>query len=305
METWRSRHWCFTINNPNGWDIAELQSLERECSYLIYGIEKGALDTTHFQGYVEFKNAIKFSSMKKKLTRAHIEPRRGTAKQASDYCKKEGDFTETGTLSSTKTNQKQNWRQIIEWAELGDLESIKEEFPQVYLRYLPQLRSMARPDVSILPELQHEWWYGPTGTGKSSKLWRDYPIHYQKELNKWWDGYDNEDIVAIEEWSPKNECTASFLKVWTDHYPFPAQVKFGKLHRIRPKKIIVLSNYTIDQCFPNIEDSAPLKRRFKVIHYPAIFRPPVSPIPRTTSPNFVEFINSYLNEVDLDEINRI
>jgi len=40
---------------------------------------------------------------------------------------------------------------------------------------------------------------------------------------------------------------------------------------IRPKKIIVTSNYTIEECFPNVQDHLPLKRRFKVKHFPGIF----------------------------------
>ena len=27
----------------------------------------------------------------------------------------------------------------------------------------------------------HEWWVGPTGTGKSKKVWEEYPTHYAKK----------------------------------------------------------------------------------------------------------------------------
>lgn len=98
-----------------------------------------------------------------------------------------------------------------------------------------------------------------------------YPDHYAKELNKWWDGYEGQDVVAIEEWCPKNECTASFLKIWADRYPFPAQIKGGSLRQIRPKKVIVLSNYEMEQCFLSTEDLDPMKRRFKVVRFPLFF----------------------------------
>lgn len=70
--------------------------------------------------------------------------------------------------------------------------------------------------------------------------------------------------MAIEEWSPKNECTSSQLKIWADRYPFCAEIKGGTLQKIRPLKIIVLSNYSIDECFENSQDLEPIKRRFKV-----------------------------------------
>ena len=147
--------------------------------------------------------------------------------------------------------------------------SIRDEFPGDYLRMYDKLLRLRKRDRTIIDgELEHEWWYGPTGTGKSKRVWEEYPEHYAKQLNKWWDGYQDEDVVVIEEWCPRNECTASFLKIWADRYPFPAEVKGGNLKKIRPTKIIVTSNYTIDQCFERAEDRGPIKRRFKQVYFP-------------------------------------
>ena len=266
-----AKGWCFTINNPTFDDEFELEALKLDADYLVTGKEVGSEGTPHIQGFVIMKTPSTLVRMKQHLSRAHLEQRRGTAKQAADYCKKDGDFEEFGELpTSAAEKTKEMWKNCITWAENGELDRIKEEYPGTYLRYLEKLRSLARPKVSILPELENEWWYGPTGTGKSRKLWRDHPDHYAKQLNKWWDGYDGESVVAIEEWAPKNECTASLLKIWADRYPFPAEVKGGKLHRIRPTKLIVLSNYSIEQCFTNVEDLEPIRRRFKVIHFPNV-----------------------------------
>jgi RNA helicase. len=135
----------------------------------------------------------------------------------------------------------------------------------------------------------HEWWYGPTGTGKSKSVWELYPNHYGKQLNKWWDGYEGEDVVVIEEWSPKNEVTGSFLKIWADRYPFNAEIKGATLKKIRPKKIIVTSNYTIEECFPTMQDCEPLKRRFKTVYFPQIF------VPRGPLPTTDQLLNEMLS----------
>jgi len=130
---------------------------------------------------------------------------------------------------------------------------------------------MAQYEPSTKPldgELCHEWWVGSTGTGKSKLAWELYPHHFAKGLNKWWDGYAFQEVVIIEEWAPRNECTASFLKKWADRYAFPVEVKGAILPNIRPKKIIVLSNYTIEQCFDRREDWEPMLRKFKVIKFP-------------------------------------
>lgn len=268
----RSRGWCFTINNPTLEDSFAIELLKSNVQYYIYGKEHGQdRNTFHWQGFAYFQHPVTMGRIKSLLTRAHLEPQRGTVNQAINYCKKDGDFEEWGQRPEHGggSTQRERWRTLIELAEQGNMERIRDEFPSEYFRYYERIRSLRiRQSNPINGPLAHEWWYGPTGTGKSSSLWRMFPGHYAKELNKWWDGYNDEQVVAIEEWSPKNECTAAFLKVWADRYPFPAQIKGGSLKKIRPQKIIVLSNYTIDECFPDEQDREPIKRRFKVVHFP-------------------------------------
>lgn len=189
---------------------------------------------------------------------------------------KDGEFVELGERPLSKKEKgdkggeayKQKWKKLLALAESGELDKIKEIAPAEYVLHFPKFKSLRDYQSTIIDgALGHEWWYGPTGTGKSRTVWELFPNHYQKELNKWWCGYNGEDVVVIEEWCPKNECTGSHLKIWADRYPFTAQIKGGSLQKIRPKKIIVLSNYTIDQCFTNVEDLLPLKRRFTIKHF--------------------------------------
>jgi len=268
----RSRGWCFTINNPTDEDHASIQKLVEDAQYVIVGNEVGSEGTPHLQGYCFYKNTTRFSRIKDILPRAHIEKQKGNNIAAIDYCKKDEDYKEWG-IPPENNNQKEKWSSIIALAESGNLEAIKSQHPRIYFQHFEKIQSFLVREIMILDgELEHEWWYGPTGTGKSSKVWNDHPIHYAKKKNKWWDGYRDQDVVVIEEWSPNFHMLGSELKIWADRYPFPAEIKGGSLQNIRPKKIIVTSNYTIDQCFPATEDSSPLKRKFKVIHFPGLFR---------------------------------
>lgn len=264
----KTRAYCFTINNPTQDDIDTVNTIA--CEYIVYGREVGEGNTPHLQGYVHFKDALTVAAMSKRIPRAHLEARRGTVDEAVNYCKKDGDFTERGIKPKSQkekgANEKQRWRTIIAKAEDGDEEWLKEEEPKVYATMSQKLKSLRKREASVMQgDLPHEWWYGPTGTGKSSKLWQDHPDHFQKKKSKWWDGYDGQSVVALEEWSPANEKTADSLKEWADRYPFTGEIKGGTLQRIRPAKIIVLSNYTIDECFEHESDREPLKRRFKVV----------------------------------------
>lgn len=272
MSNERSRGFCFTINNPSSFDEIDLEDLVKQTQYTIIGYEKGESGTLHWQGYCYFSNKKSFEQIKAILPRAHIEKQRGSCTQAIDYCKKDGDWKEWGNRPSGGTNQTHKWKEIIQLAKQGRIEAIEDQYPAEYLRYYKMLLGLHKPEHPIiLQTLENEWWFGDTGTGKSRELWERFPNHYQKPLNKWWDGYSGEEVVAIEEWSPKNEVTASLLKIWADRYPFCAEVKGGTLQKIRPKKIIVLSNYKPQDCFTNAQDLGPILRRFKIKHFVTIY----------------------------------
>lgn len=86
----RLRNVVFTINNPRRGENDEYVEPEYDADrmrYLGYALERGANGTVHFQGYAEFYTPTTLQSIKVFLgdTRAHIEPRRGTAQQARDY----------------------------------------------------------------------------------------------------------------------------------------------------------------------------------------------------------------------------
>lgn len=264
----RSRGWVFTINNPTGWDDVDIEQAKDESQYLIYGKEVGEEGTPHYQGFVYFRTLKSFLQVKTLLKRAHLEKQRGSLESAIDYCKKDGDWYESGDRPYGPTGQKSIWKDLLTLARAGKIQEIEDKYPSHYLRYHSKLCGLYKPERPlILDVLENEWWVGPTGSGKSRELWNKYPTHYQKSLNKWWDGYEYQETVAIEEWSPKNEVTASFLKIWADRYPFSAEIKGGTLQKIRPKRIIVLSNYTIEDCFPLSADRDPMLRRFKIVHF--------------------------------------
>ena len=89
----RSRSWCFTLNNYTQDEEIAVQGLD--CVYLVYGREVGSDEhTPHLQGFIHMKSQHTLSAMKKRITRAHFEVRKGTVDEATDYCKKDGDFFE-------------------------------------------------------------------------------------------------------------------------------------------------------------------------------------------------------------------
>jgi len=288
----KQRGWVFTINNYNEEDVQRIlrfPDTTPNIKYVCFGKEVGEQGTPHLQGYIHFKNDVRRGTVASFLPAAFLATRAGTLEQAVDYCKKDGDFHEAGEIRIQKKDNK--WSDIIQLAEDGKLDTIKDEYPLVYLMHKPKLESIMSPNMEPFqddPKNHFEWWYGPTGTGKSRQVWREYPEHYDKQMNKWWDGYLYDNVVVIEEADPKKcEHMAYFFKRWCDHYPFRAEIKNGHLNNIRPNKIIVTSNYSIKECFPNQQDWEPLTRRFKVVHFDSLVPNQPSPSPEpAAAPGF-------------------
>lgn len=138
------------------------------------------------------------------------------------------------------------------------------------MRYYGNIHKIAidhMPKPLDLDTLENEWIYGPTGTGKSYGVRKAYPgLYSHSNTTKWWDGYQGEDVVLIDDLGKKTfEWLGEYIKIWADHYSFIADFK-GKSRCIRPKKIIITSNYKIEDMTDDINIIEPLKRRFKVIH---------------------------------------
>lgn len=256
------KHVCFTINNYTEEDAPLLDDWE----YLVFGREVGETGTKHMQAYGSLKVKKRLSSISKLLPRAHIEPMRGTPKQASDYCKKDGDFFEHGELPlSGGQALKRNYELAWEAAKRGDLDSIPAD---LRIRHYSTLKRIKQDHMVALPcedTTTGVWVYGISGSGKSNYAREHYPDYYLKAANKWWDGYQGEDNVILEDFDPAHHVLGHHLKLWADKWDFIAEMKGGSM-RIRPKVFVVTSQYKISEIWNDVETISALTRRFKYIH---------------------------------------
>lgn len=270
----RFRNFCFTYNNYPSTELGD----NLACKYIIYGKEVGESGTPHLQGCVVFPSGKTLSSVIKLLPGCHVEVCRNLT-ASIEYCKKEGDYTERGKAPLTQQekglNEKDRWKRILEAAQNGEHEWLEENEPQVSILHdkaLERARKRARPTPQILDELEHEWWYGEPGTGKTSKALRDYPKAYIKDpQNRWWDGYNGEEVIVIDDFDKYQVSQGGDMKRWLDRYPFQAPVK-GGYELIRPKKIIVTSNYHPNEIWEDSITQAAIHRRVTVTKFGSPFR---------------------------------
>lgn len=138
----QGKYWCFTLNNYGAEDLLRLRALGAQCNYLVFGYETAPdTGTPHLQGYVEFETNQRFRRVKEKVgDNAHLEKRRGSAQEASDYCKKNDNLHEEfGSLSRPQPGRRNDWERLTEWIDdLGRRPRERElvrQFPHLVGRY--------------------------------------------------------------------------------------------------------------------------------------------------------------------------
>lgn len=296
----RAKHWAgCTLPNYTEEDLKAFKKMEPLVDYYIYGRETGANGLKHLQFMVCFKKQVTLSAAKKLLpTQGHWEVKspKSTMERASNYCKKgeqtkeewnewheDGpnymkgcDFTYYGTLP---LDQKVAGLKAIADVYADTIAKAKEGrindiIPEHQLRYYSTIKKI-QADAKKMPEnltwteghQPNFWIWGETRTGKSH-LAREMlggKFYSKNAANKWWDKYDGEENVLIEDIDKGHNYQGFYLKIWADKYAFPVEIKNGG-DLIRPKIIIVTSNYPIEEVFPDPAIHKPLLERFKVIH---------------------------------------
>ena len=279
-----ARRWCFTLNNPTEEEEITIRRIGQTINtldwieYLIFGHEIGEQGTPHLQGYLIATTRMRFTTLNRHIwadtnnRRIHWEVSRGTPAQAIAYCKKDGQFEEFGDIPNQKKNQ---WTTIHEMITNGATsQQIRDEFPGTWCAYRSSIEAWINEgrQARLQPydgDLQQKnfWIWGPTGIGKSTKA-RTYgqPV-YNKGINRWWDGYNHEPVVVMDDMPPvKADILVDHLKRWLDRFPFPAEIKTSHM-MLSPNdfKLIITSNYSPEQCFKEPDLSA-IRRRLTVIH---------------------------------------
>lgn len=257
----RSRDWCFTVNNYTDVDYQVCSDLSVISQYLIFGKEVASTGTKHLQGYIYFKDAKSFSKMQKLLpSGTHIEKAKGTPQQASDYCKKEGDYYESGELPqvSGKRNDLDVVRNIVkEGGKMRDVVDVATSYQSV--KMAEQLFKYKEKPRTWKPEVY--WYYGATGTGKTKCAYEilGEDCYTAMSTGKWWEGYDAHDNVLIDDMRKDFMKFHELLRL-LDRYAMKIETKGGS-RQFLAKKIIITSCYHPKDLFDTREDVMQLIRR--------------------------------------------
>ncbi|AUM61654.1 Rep [uncultured virus] len=247
------------------------------CDYFVAGFETApTTGQTHVQGYIQLNKRKRLTELKKlpDAGTIHWEVAKGDEVQNREYCLKScnDDFVEGGEAKCVngRVQEKKRWDDAKAFAKSGELDAV---CPQIYVSHYSSLRCIARDNLGCCkdePDVTGIWIYGGSGSGKSHWARQRYgggtDMLYLKPINKWWDGFrkDQHVNVLLEDMEPSQSVLGYHLKIWADRYSFPAEIK-GSTIQIRPKRIIVTSQYHPGQIWTDTETQTAILRRFRVL----------------------------------------
>jgi hypothetical protein len=272
----RSKGWCFTLNQFLPDEVLALRSFARgsSCTYMVFGREVGESGTRHLQGYLHLANRQRLSWLKNRVSqRAHFEIRRGTVLEASQYCKKDGDFEEFGTAPTVTQGERTDLEKIKEEIRQGatELEIAENHFSKwvIYRRSFDRYRSLLQQPRDFASEVYVYW--GDTGTGKTRKVFESEPDLWIAPDNQlqWFDGYHGQEAVLFDDFVSVKNTRFGFLLQLLDRYPLQVPVKGGFVNW-RPRRIYFTSNLAPGEWYTgaNEQQLAALRRRFnEVLHF--------------------------------------
>lgn len=273
----RSRSYVFTINNYTEEDEHQVFGLhwDFDATYVVAGKEVGGeKGTPHLQCYVHFSQPKSLKQVSEMLPRARIAAKRGTHKEASDYCKKDGDYYEWGKLPADDFHKAGGeatrllWQDTLDCVRNGDYMSVPVQATHLikHAEYRVTKEKMQQRNVEPLSVLAHVWIYGGSGTGKSASVHAYWPDHYWFDhKERWFSDYMGQEQVYFDDFDKYQKAQAGDMKRIVDHNAFRAPVKGGSLGLIRPKRILVTSNYHPDEIWEDEVTRECICRRFIII----------------------------------------
>lgn len=265
----QARFWILTIPKE---DFSIPTQLKQDWQFIKGQQEVGQSGFEHWQLCIGYSKKVRLGRLKTDFgQRCHAEPTRSEAAEAY-VCKEETSVPNTRFSIGTKKlnrNQSEFWDKQWELAKQGNWEDIESDIKIKYYSTLKRIAFDHATPPSNLSSPCGVWIYGPPGVGKSHSAREWHPNLFVKNLNKWWDGYKGEKQVLLDDVGHEHsKWIGWFLKIWADQYVFDGEIKGGTI-KIRPEKLIVTSNYTIEELFFfDLALCDAIKRRFYLINIP-------------------------------------
>lgn len=261
------KNWCGTFNYDGSAEGKEAvlrwwEAVTEKAHYAIGGWEVApTTGQKHLQFYIQFESNQRLGGLKRIRdgSTVHWELARGDERDNVEYCSKGGDTIEHGDeprVTNAGKREQKRWEDALDAIKNGRLDDVPAQIMICQAKNVLYLQEKYKQRAQDLPfdGEKHIWLWGPSGSGKSrgarSICEEAGELFYDKMVNKWWDLYESEKYVIIDDLEKESAVMlVQHLKRWLDIYPFNGEVKGAVLRGIRPERIIITSNYHPEEIF--------------------------------------------------------
>lgn len=281
---YRAQGWFLTYPKC---DLTPQEALEllQKLPYLIkdYIIaqEQHKDGTNHLHAFIRYHKKIEWTPKRWDLLQYHGNYEGAKSWSAvMKYCTKGGNYISNIDVNAAENKKAARNQQLL---EQEPQQLIKDGV--IGVLQLPQLikakaaYSLLKPAVQTT-HVRGVWIWGRTGIGKSYLVREVFKSGlYLKSQSKWWDGYNGQEVVLIDDFDIRQSQTdkpdslvqafGHYLKIWADRYSCTAEQK-GATINLHHRLLIITSNYSPYQCFWTKTDNElvqAVSRRFKVLQY--------------------------------------
>ena len=242
----QSKNWCFTDFELLDW--AKIYRETDDIKYICWGEEIcPQTRKKHYQGWIQIVNKKRLGGIKKvcRSKKLHLEACRGSEGQNQVYCQKDNLYKQKGEFTTQgKRTDLDELKKIIDKG--GTLEDIANENFAAFIQYnrgfqeYKRIVDKSRRKCFRIVKTIHI--HGETGLGKTRAAMSYYDDTYKIQGNalQWWDGYDGEKTLIIDEYDSQIPCTE--LLGILDGYQLRLPIK-GSFTYANWNNVIITSNY--------------------------------------------------------------
>ncbi len=257
-----SSYYVFTLNNPlvSAEELAEVFAAHPQFKFLAFQKEKAPdTGTVHYQGYVGFKRAVRFSIPKSLLPTAHWEIKKGTHRQALDYNtlefykgKPKGRIAGpwlSGTFPplDQRPGKRNDIQAVVDSIKTAtSFRQVVTEHTGLYIKYHKGIEkawqwlgtSLA---AKVTPRVY--LFFGLTGTGKTDYSLASSKTTFKKDgCDPWFDGYTDQQVLVFDDFSgARSKMPLTSVLNYIDKYPTMLPVKGSFVPR-QCSRIVVTTN---------------------------------------------------------------
>lgn len=273
----QSTKFQLTINNPleKGWThekiFKQLRDNFKTFAYCCMADEQGSCFHTHI--LATFDSRVRFSTVKRNFSDAHIEIAKGTVSQNISYIKKsgkwedtdkhetviEGSFEEYGIRppdsKGNNNDMSELYQMIVEGKTNAEILAINQDYI-LNIDKLDKVRTTVLSDFfksTIRLDLRVIYIYGVTGSGKTSGILKEHgcaDVYRVTDYDHPFDGYNCQPVICFDEF--RNSLRLKDMLTYCDIYPIELPARYSNKFACY-YTVYIVSNWALEKQYAELQ----------------------------------------------------